>query len=263
MSNYVIMEDTLRRIADAVRNKTGNPSLLTPDEMADAIDTINIIDTRGDTVSPEVLLNGYTAHNEFGEQIVGTYIPDMAEVVDDMIARSSNTVSSTTATSVAAYAFYSHTALINAELPSVTSVGDYAFCNCSNLAYITTDADRIGVYAFSGCRSLSNIGFSEHIREIGANAFNGCRALTRMDLRLSSVSIISAGAFANSGINELQLPMENFCALDGAGAFAGSPLGTGGSGGTILIPQQFQEMYQEDDVWAEIFRNENNNIVVY
>lgn len=63
--------------------RTSNPSLegpyavyieTIPDEHGGVIKNISGDDMSNDTVTPDVLLQGQTAHNRFGEPIVGTYI---------------------------------------------------------------------------------------------------------------------------------------------------------------------------------------------
>ena len=46
-----------------------------PDGNGGTIRHINGVSLQGDTVSPSVLLNGYTAHNARGEPITGVYTP--------------------------------------------------------------------------------------------------------------------------------------------------------------------------------------------
>lgn len=47
------------------------------------------LDISNDTVTPETLLQGYTAHNNSGEAIVGSYVPDLKEKHTATITRTS------------------------------------------------------------------------------------------------------------------------------------------------------------------------------
>nr|MCR5723793.1 leucine-rich repeat domain-containing protein [Treponema sp.] len=62
---------------------------------------------------------------------------------------------------------------------SVTSIGNYAFQNCSGLTSITipNSVTSIGDYAFYGCSSLTSITIPSRVTSIGNNAFNGCSEL--------------------------------------------------------------------------------------
>ena len=64
----------------------------------------------------------------------------------------------------------------------VTSIGDSAFCVCSNLTSITIP-DRvtsIGGWAFSGCNRLTSITIPKGVKSISFLAFRGCSSLTNV-----------------------------------------------------------------------------------
>ena len=62
----------------------------------------------------------------------------------------------------------------------VTSIGSYAFSNCSSLTTITIPQTltSIGNSAFVGCSALTNIVVPESVASIDYGAFNGCTGLT-------------------------------------------------------------------------------------
>ena len=66
----------------------------------------------------------------------------------------------------------------------VTSIGDYAFYNCANLASVTIPATvtSIGDYAFSRCTNLTAITIPAGVESIGTAAFNGCINLTAFNV---------------------------------------------------------------------------------
>ena len=78
----------------------------------------------------------------------------------------------------------------------VTSIGDYAFFNCSGLTSITltNSMTSIGPYAFSGCSSLSYIIIPNGVTSIGYSAFINCSGLTII-LIPNSVTSIGSGVF--------------------------------------------------------------------
>ena len=64
---------------------------------------------------------------------------------------------------------------------SVTSIGTYAFYDCSSLTSVTipNSVTSIGEYAFCGCSSLTSVTIPNSVTSIGDSAFYGCSDLTR------------------------------------------------------------------------------------
>lgn len=80
----------------------------------------------------------------------------------------------------------------------VTSIGESAFYNCSNLTSITisNSVTSIGSYAFSGCSSLKSVTIPDSVKSIGSYAFNNCSNLTSITIP-NSVTSIGKPAFYN------------------------------------------------------------------
>ena len=59
---------------------------------------------------------------------------------------------------------------------SVTSIGEYAFQNCTNLTSITIPegVTSIGSSAFYYCTGLTSVTIPEGVTSIGGRAFSGC-----------------------------------------------------------------------------------------
>ena len=74
ITDYVIMPGAdYKAICDAVRAKTGKTETIKSGEVASEISDISTgVDTSEDTVTSESMLEGVTAHDAFGEQIVGS-----------------------------------------------------------------------------------------------------------------------------------------------------------------------------------------------
>ena len=80
---------------------------------------------------------------------------------------------------------------------SVTSIGEYAFVNCSALTSVTigNSVTSIGVGAFNGCSSLTSVTIGNSVTSIGSQAFYYCVSLTSVTIP-NSVTSIEYEAFA-------------------------------------------------------------------
>ncbi|MBQ9432442.1 MAG: leucine-rich repeat protein [Kiritimatiellae bacterium] len=78
----------------------------------------------------------------------------------------------------------------------VTSIGKYAFKNCSYLTNIIIPdcVTSINIYSFSYCNGLTDITIPNSITDIGSNAFAGCDKLTSFNIP-SSVKRIGDAVF--------------------------------------------------------------------
>ena len=112
-------------------------------------------------------------------------------------------------TSIGNYAFYNCSSLTSITLPaSVTSLGNYAFAGCRGLTSITLPASvtSIGNYAFINCRGLTSITLPASVTSIGNYAFINCSGLTSITLP-ASVTSLGNYAFAGcSGLTSITLP---------------------------------------------------------
>ena len=122
--------------------------------------------------------------------------------------------------------FQNNSSLTKIVIPaSVTSINQYAFTNCSNLAEVTFAANsrvtQIGPYTFNNTR-LNAFEVPASVTEIGDNAFNTSRLGTLTFEAGSQLRTIGGGAFGGNNLTSVTLP-ESVVSL-GSKAFLGNTL---------------------------------------
>ena len=106
---------------------------------------------------------------------------------------------------------------------SVTSIGSYAFADCSGLTLVTipNSVTRIGEGAFAECRSLTSVTIGNSVTSIGKSAFEYCSNLTSVIIP-NSVTSIGKYTFLNcTSLIEVTIP-NNITYLEGK-EFYGCP----------------------------------------
>ena len=99
-------------------------------------------------------------------------------------------------TSIGNYAFYNCSKLTSVTIPgSVTAINTYAFGGCSALISITIPdgVTTIGTYAFYNCSNLTSLAIPKSVTSIGDYVFRFCSALTSFTVEKGNAVYHSAG----------------------------------------------------------------------
>ena len=138
-------------------------------------------------------------------------------------------------TSIGGYAFFNCSSLTSVTIPTgVTSIWPYAFSGCSSLSSVTipVGVTSIGDGAFHDCYSLTSVTIPEGVTSIGKSAFYNCRGLTSVTI---PVGVTEIGSEAFSGCYSLtSLTIPNGVTSIGNNAFDCSVLHSDSEGFVIL-----------------------------
>lgn len=213
MADRRISTDTLTGIADAIREKTGDTTPMTPSEMIDAIGSISGGgDTLGDFLSGN--LGDYT-----NEEI----------------------------TTILPYTFYRYSGgMRDMRFPNVTSIGVSAFYLVALTSIFAPKAILTGDSAFTGCSALTTaiLGAPNYKAE-GFRKYTSM-ALTTVEFALTGTSG-NQPRFGNKffqGCTELKTlilrapVIYSFSYLE---VLESTPFASGGTGGTIYIPKSLYD----------------------
>ena len=124
-------------------------------------------------------------------------------------------------TSIREYAFCDCSSLTSVTIPnSVTSIGNDAFNYCISLTSVTipNSVTSIGAYAFKYCVSLTSVTIGNSVTSIGAYAFQYCYSLTSVTIP-NSVTSIGNDAFYYC-YSLTSVIFEDNSSLDSIGAYA-------------------------------------------
>ena len=150
-------------------------------------------------------------------------------------------------TSIGNYAFYNCSGLTSVTIPnSVTSIGHEAFRDCSGLTSVTigNSVTSIGTRAFYGCTGLTSIDIPNSVTSIGIQVFAGCSGLTSVTIG-NSVTSIGSSAFSHcSGLTDIYCHIEEPLTI-ASNVFNNVPTNTC----TLHVPIGSKVKYQAANVW--------------
>ena len=152
-----------------------------------------------------------------------------------------------TVTTIGDYAFANCSDLTEVNLSTVTSIGKYAFENCTSYTYMFFANDNMTVInegVCKGCSSLQGVTFPSELKTIGKEAFSGC-PMSKYPIDIpSKVTQIGSKAFyttAPSSRVECEAINPPTCALDAFYYTTGIPL---------YVPDDSVYKYQTADGWS-------------
>lgn len=112
-------------------------------------------------------------------------------------------------TSIGKYAFEDCSGLTEVVFPeNVTSIGEFAFSDCTGMIKISLPEGliSIGIRAFSDCSGLTEVVIPENVMSIGESAFSDCTGMTKISLP-EGLTNIGRHAFSDcTSLTEVVIP---------------------------------------------------------
>lgn len=195
-------------------------------------------------------------------------------------------ITANNATSVPTGCCQSSTGLVQASFQNATVIWDDAFNGCSNL--ISVDVRNVTVFrtkrAFINCSSLTTFvggltkltSFADQsfkntrvpifvlpsITSLGLEAMASNTALTTCDFGTSFGDVGSTSVFSgDTSLTTLIIRKESLAVLNNINSFTNTPFASGGTGGTLYVPQALISSYQSATNWSTILGYANNQIL--
>ena len=229
--------------------KTGTAVTVTASELVSGSETKTANGTYDVTNLAEVVVNVSGGSGLTNDQFVDHSYPQGAF--------------STSATIIPGHTFRERTGITSFVGNNATQVGTYAFYNCSALETVKlpSGATLSGTYMFQGCSSLKGIAFPSITSDIMGHAFVGCTALEYIDFGSGFGRINASDALQNcSQLTMLVIRKASVSALNNTANFNNTPFASGGTGGTLYVPNSLLSNYQSATGWSTILGYTNNNI---
>jgi len=146
----------------------------------------------------------------------------------------------------------------------------YAFSNCQNLEKLNApnltklqaNLFSSAGYVFQGCSKLKGVVFPSYAsnRNVDSYVFKNCTALTYADFKDMN-KLGGSDVFNNAGLNLLVIrKTSGIATLQTADVFRNCPFASGGTGGTLYVPNALISSYQSAAQWSTILGYANNQI---
>lgn len=246
------LTDKLIAIANAIRAKTGKTDGLTLDQMPTEIESIQ---SGG---------GGEVDYSSEDSLVMGT----VTDYTNDRVASVGNyafyslgikTARFPNVTSIGTQAFKACKSLTEIHAPKVTTIAGEAFSNCTVLAAVDFPLLETATqnYNFTGCSKLAEVVFPSYVGNIQRCMFQSCTSLQK--------AVFGSTGFTNSGyidqqafdncqvLDTLVLASSEVYTLNNVNAFGKTPFASGGTGGTVYVPQALIASYQTATNWSVLY----------
>ena len=215
-----------------------------------------LIDLTTDTVTPETLAEGVTAHDRSGAVITGTMISGgsadegansdlfTAFLSGNAVEIYNDKVSGT----LPAYTFYEKNGVTRIELPNISYLKERCFYGCGNLETLLLPG-LVGYtyqYMAAECSKLATVDI-HNSSYISSYTFRNCTSLVKLDLHKAE-NISTYSFYGCTKLETLILRMDAVPTLGGTNAFTNTKIAKGT--GYIYVPSTLIGEYEVAENWS-------------
>lgn len=145
------------------------------------------------------------------------------------------------------------TSLTSVSFPNVTEIGNNVMQGCTEVTSISfPKLTKTGTYAFAGMTKLVSAVFPLFNAGLGTFVFSGDSLLKTVDLG-PSCSSLGGQAFAGCSVLDTVILRRSSVVSCSVNTFNNTPFASGGTGGTVYVPNDLISSYQSASNWSTLY----------
>ena len=212
-----------------------------------------LLDLTNDTVTPDTLVKGVTAHDKSGAQIVGTYegAESMGYTPDDLNNSAISGALVVTGTKVRSYCFYGCNGVTSISAPNATTLEQWAFGYCINATSVyLPEVTSIANGSLRNLHSLTSLVLPK-VTTVAGYAMYYMMNATKIDLPVCTTLDTYSLAYCYK-LEHLILRSPTVCTLKNVTCFINTPFQSGKAGGYLYVPRALVSEYQTATNWSSL-----------
>lgn len=142
---------------------------------------------------------------------------------------------------------------------TASTIIENAFGRRPNITSVRASSTTVGPSAFYTCNNLETVVLTGITSTLGQQAASYCAKLSKVDVSTPE-QFINNCLRNDPLLTELIIRKASVVPLQNVGAFASTPFASGGTGGTLYVPNALISSYQSANNWSTILGYASNSI---